>query len=531
MDLDVVDKLVIGLQTAFTLHNLMYCFFGVFLGTFVGVLPGIGSLVTIALLLPITFHLEPTPAIVMLAGVYYGSAYGGSTASILLNLPGTPSSAVTCIDGHEMCKQGRAGVALLASAVSSFIGGLWTIGLEVAREPMFLMLVAAGGLYLLMGEPVDALMLLGLIAASTIASGSPLKGIAMVLTGILVGIVGTDVNSGAYRFTFGSNELTDGITLIGPALGMFGVTEVIASIRRLKSGAITRNVSMRSMIPSRDDMRRFWGPTLRGSGIGAFFGALPGTGGVLASFMSYAVEKRVAKDPARFGSGAIEGVAGPEAANNAADQTAFIPTLTLGVPGSVVMALIIGALLIHGIVPGPRLVLDKPDLFWGLIMSFWIGNVLLLLLNIPLIGLWVKVLAIPYHILYPAILMFVCIGAYSINNNHFDVILVVVFAIFGYVMRLLGFSPAPLLLGLVLGPLMEEHMRRALVLSQGDFMTFVNRPVAGSFMAFTFLILIYMIWTTIKEARGTTKRATSRTDSPTGRSAADVDEHVGPRHG
>ncbi|OGA42680.1 MAG: hypothetical protein A3G25_02360, partial [Betaproteobacteria bacterium RIFCSPLOWO2_12_FULL_63_13] len=515
-----------GLQTAFTLHNLMYCFFGVFLGTFVGVLPGIGSLVTIALLLPITFHLEPTPAIVMLAGVYYGSAYGGSTASILLNLPGTPSSAVTCIDGHEMCKQGRAGVALLASAVSSFIGG----GIGILIMMMFSETIAE---FALEFGPAEyfALMLLGLIAASTIASGSPLKGIAMVLTGILVGIVGTDVNSGAYRFTFGSNELTDGITLIGPALGMFGVTEVIASIRRLKSGAITRNVSMRSMIPSRDDMRRFWGPTLRGSGIGAFFGALPGTGGVLASFMSYAVEKRVAKDPARFGSGAIEGVAGPEAANNAADQTAFIPTLTLGVPGSVVMALIIGALLIHGIVPGPRLVLDKPDLFWGLIMSFWIGNVLLLLLNIPLIGLWVKVLAIPYHILYPAILMFVCIGAYSINNNHFDVILVVVFAIFGYVMRLLGFSPAPLLLGLVLGPLMEEHMRRALVLSQGDFMTFVNRPVAGSFMAFTFLILISMIWTTIKEARGTTKRATSRTDSPTGRSAADVDEHVGPRHG
>jgi len=526
MDLGVVDKLVIGLQTAFTMQNLMYCFFGVFLGTFVGVLPGIGSLVTIALLLPITFHLEPTPAIVMLAGVYYGSAYGGSTASILLNLPGTPSSAVTCIDGHEMCKQGRAGIALLASAVASFIGG----GIGILIMMMFSGTIAE---FALEFGPAEyfALMLLGLIAASTISSGSPLKGIAMVLMGILVGIVGTDVNSGAYRFTFGINELTDGISLIGPALGMFGVTEVIVSIHRLKSGAITKNVSMRSMIPSRDDMRRFWGPTLRGSGIGAFFGALPGTGGVLASFMSYAVEKRVGDNPERFGKGAIEGVAGPEAANNAADQTAFIPTLTLGVPGSVVMALIIGALLIHGIVPGPRLVLDKPELFWGLIMSFWIGNVLLLLLNIPLIGLWVKVLTIPYHILYPAILMFVCIGAYSINNNHFDVILVVVFAIFGYTMRLLGFSPAPLLLGLVLGPLMEEHMRRALILSQGDFMTFVNRPVAGTFMAFTFLVLIYVTRTMIKDARRTMNRATNGTAFPNERSVADADERSGPKRG
>jgi putative tricarboxylic transport membrane protein len=490
----MLDALAIGLATATTPTNLMYCFIGVFLGTLVGVLPGIGSVVTISLLLPITFHLNPTSAIIMLAGIYYGGAYGGSTASILLNLPGSLSSTVTCLDGYPMARQGRAGIALLGCALSSFIGG----GIGIILMMIFSRPIAE---FALEFGPAEyfAMMLLGLVAASTVSSGSPVKGIAMVLLGVLIGLCGTDVNSGAFRFTFGVDELTDGIGLVGPALGLFGVVEVITSIREMRDAKIDRNaITFRSMIPTRDDVRRFWGPTLRGSGIGSFFGALPGTGGTIASFMSYAIEKRVAKDPSRFGKGAIEGVLGPEAANNAADQTAFIPTMTLGIPGSVIMALIIGALLIHGLVPGPRLVTEKPDLFWGLVMSFWVGNIMLLILNLPLIGIWIRVLAIPYNWLYPAILMFVCIGAYSVNNSHFEVMLVVGFAVFGYIIRLLGFPPAPLLIGMVLGPLMEEHLRRALVLSQGDFAVFVQRPISGSFMAFTFVLLAWALWSLVR---------------------------------
>ena len=490
----MLDGIVIGLHTALQPINLLYCFIGVFLGTLVGVLPGIGSLVTISLLLPITFHLQPTSAIIMLAGIYYGGAYGGSTASILLNLPGSLSSTVTCLDGYPMAKQGRAGIALLGCALSSFIGGaIGIILMMVFSQPIANLALEFG--------PAEyfAMMLLGLIAASTVASGSPIKGIAMVSLGILIGLCGTDVNSGAFRFTFGVDELTDGIGVIGPALGMFGVVEVITSIRTAVDTKLDRKaITFRSMIPTRDDVRRFWWPTLRGSGIGSFFGALPGTGGTIASFMSYAIEKRVAKDPSRFGNGAIEGVLGPEAANNAADQTAFIPTMTLGIPGSVIMALIIGALLIHGIQPGPRLVTDKPDLFWGLVMSFWVGNVMLLILNLPLIGIWIRVLAIPYRWLYPAILMFIAIGAYSVSNAHFEVLLVVGFGVFGYAMCLLGFSPAPMLIGMVLGPLMEEHLRRALVLSQGSFMPFIERPLSGAFMGFTFLLLAWALWSLVR---------------------------------
>ncbi|MFM9968405.1 MAG: tripartite tricarboxylate transporter permease [Burkholderiales bacterium] len=493
----MLEGIAIGLQTALQPINLLYCFVGVFLGTLVGVLPGIGSLVTISLLLPITFHLPPTSAIIMLAGIYYGGAYGGSTASILLNLPGSLSSTVTCLDGYPMAKQGRAGIALLGCALSSFIGG----GIGIILMMLFSQPIA--NLALEFG-PAEyfAMMLLGLIAASTISSGSPIKGIAMVLLGILIGLCGTDVNSGAFRFTFGIDELTDGIGVIAPALGMFGVVEVITSIRTAVATKLDRNaVTFRSMMPTRDDISRFWWPTLRGSGIGSFFGALPGTGGTIASFMSYAIEKRMAKDPSRFGNGAIEGVLGPEAANNAADQTAFIPTMTLGIPGSVIMALIIGALLIHGIVPGPRLITDKPDLFWGLIMSFWVGNVMLLILNLPLIGIWIRVLAVPYRWMYPAILMFIAIGAYSVSNAHFEVLMVVGFGVFGYVLRLLGFSPAPMLIGMVLGPLMEEHLRRAMVLSQGSFITFIERPLSGSFMAITFLLLGWALWSLVRGKR------------------------------
>ena len=481
--------MALGLSVAFSYTTLLYCFIGVLLGTFVGVLPGIGSLAAIALLLPITFHLDPTSAVVMLAGVYYGSTYGGSTASILLNLPGTPSSAVVCLDGYPMAQQGRAGVALFMTTIASFVGG--SLGIII------LMLFApAIGEFALQFGPAEyfAMMLLGLVAASTISAGSPIKGIAMVVLGVLIGIIGTDVNSGTQRLTFDTPELADGIHLVAIAMGIFGVAEVIASIRNVRHRKVdNKSITFRSMVPTRDDWRRSWGPMARGTAIGSFFGALPGTGGTIASFMSYAVEKKVSKDPERFGKGAIEGIMGPETANNACDQTAFIPTLTLGIPGSVVMALIIGALMIHGIAPGPSLMVENPDLFWGLIMSFWIGNIMLLVINIPLIGVWVRVLSVPHHVLYPIILMFICMGAYSVNNSNFDVYLVLAFGVIGYLMRVLEFPPAPLLLGLVLGPMMEEYLRRALLLSRGNFSTFLESPISATLICLTGVLLLWSL--------------------------------------
>jgi putative tricarboxylic transport membrane protein len=489
-----IDSITLGLQTALAANNLFYCFVGVTLGMFVGVLPGIGALAAIALLLPVTFYLDPTAAIVMLAGVYYGSAYGGSTASILLNLPGTPSSAVACIDGYPMSRQGRAGVALFATTIASFLGGSIGILIMMFFSPM----IAAAALQFGAAE-YFAMMTLGLVAASTIGIGSPVKGIAMVVLGVMVGIIGTDVNTGLTRFTFGIPELYDGIALVAIAMGLFGIAEVIGSVKQVRHGELDRrSITMRSMIPTRDDIRRFWMPMFRGSMIGSFFGALPGTGGTIASFMSYAVEKKVAKEPERFGKGAIEGVVAPEAANNAADQTAFIPTMTLGIPGSVIMALMLGALMIHGITPGPNLIVEKPAMFWGLIMSFWIGNLMLLVLNIPLIGVWVRILAIPYRVLYPAVLMFVCMGVYSLNNSAFDVMMVLLFGLLGYAMRLLDFSPAPMILGFVLGPLMEENLRRALLISRGDFMVFLQRPISAFITVCIFLILAWTVWSAFR---------------------------------
>ncbi len=486
----LVDNLALGLTTALSFSNLYYCFLGVLLGTFVGVLPGIGSLVALSLLLPITFHLPATSAIVMLAGVYYGSTYGGSTASILLNLPGTPSTAVTCLDGYPMAKQGRAGVALLMTTVASFFGATVGIFVMTLFSPMIV------GMALKFG-PAEyfAMMVLGLVAASSVASGAPAKGIAMVVLGVLLGLVGSDLETGGERYTFGFIGLYDGLPLVAVAMGLFGVAEVIYSVRVIKPGQIDRKaVTYRSMIPTRDDVRRSWGPLTRGSGIGSFFGALPGTGGVIAAFMSYAVEKKVSREPQRFGKGAIEGIMGPEAANNSADQTAFIPTLTLGIPGNVVMALMIGALTIHGIVPGPQLMVKEPELFWGVLMSFWIGNLLLLILNIPLIGVWIRILAVPYHYLYPAILMFVAIGVYSVNNSPFDVMMVMILGAAGYGMRLLDLQPAPLILGFVLGPLMEENFRRSMLIARGDLTHFFTRPISGTLMAITMLLLAYVVW-------------------------------------
>ncbi|MFQ3622874.1 MAG: tripartite tricarboxylate transporter permease [Acetobacteraceae bacterium] len=493
-----------GFSVAFSLKTLFWCFVGVFLGTFIGVLPGIGPLATISMLLPVTFHLDATSAIVMLAGIYYGANYGGSTASILLNLPGTPASAVACLDGYPMARRGQGGVALMVTTLASFVGS--TIGILLFTG--FAPALAEIGLRFGPAE-YFAMMLLGLVAASTVASGAPLKGIAMVVAGVGLGLVGTDVQTGQQRFTFGLLQLADGISLVALAMGLFGVAEVIASIGRVAHGESTFRSSVlpwradfwRAMNPSPEDWRRIPGPALRGSAIGSFFGALPGTGPTISSFLSYALEKRISRTPQRFGRGAIEGVTSPEAANNAAAQTAFIPTLTLGIPGDVVMALMLGALIIQGIQPGPRLVSEHPQLFWGLAASFWIGNVLLVILNLPLIGIWVAILRIPYSILYPSILVFIVIGVFSVNNSVFDVITVMVFGVVGYVMMLLRLEPAPLLLGFILGPLMEEHLRRAMLLSRGDPMVFLNRPISAAFVLVTAALLLLALWTTIRPKR------------------------------
>ena len=491
--MDIANGLLLGLQTAMQPEILLYCFIGVFLGTLIGVLPGIGALAAISLLLPITFHLEPVAAIVMLAGVYYGAQYGGSTAAILLNLPGTPSSAVACLDGYPMAKQGRAGVALFMTTVASFIGSMLGIMALVAFAPG----IAEVGLLFGAAE-YFSIMLLGLIAAATLAAGSPLKGLAMVLFGLLLGTVGTDVNSGVPRFDFEIPELMDAISLVALAMALFGIAELISSVNLKRDGEVKEKITLRSMLPSREDVRQSVRPMLRGSGIGGFMGALPGAGPSIAAFMSYAVEKKVAKDPSRFGKGAIEGVTAPESANNAAAQTAFVPTLSLGIPGDAVMALMLGALIIHGIQPGPMLMTAQPELFWGLIVSFAIGNVMLVILNLPLVNIWVSILRIPYHVLYPAILVFICLGVYSVNNNTFDVYMTAVLGVLGYILLKLRFEPAPLLLGFVLGPMMEENLRRAMLLSRGDPSTFIERPISAVVLGLCAALLLWTAYAALK---------------------------------
>jgi TctA family transporter len=474
---DLLGYVALGLSVAFTFSNIMYCALGVTLGTLVGVLPGIGALATISMLYPLTFHMEPVSALVMIAGIYYGGAYGGSTASILLNLPGAASSAVTCLDGYPMSKQGRAGVALFTSAMASFVAG--SIGILIMM--LFSPLIAE---FALQFSPAEyfSLISMGMIAASVISDGSAIKSLAMVVAGIIAGLVGLDIYTGSTRFTFGSVELMDGISLAVVAMGLFGLAEVISSVGEEQPPIANKRISMRSMLPTREDFSRAWPAVLRGTGIGAFFGILPGAGATIAAFMSYAVEKRVARDPSRFGKGAIEGVASPEAANNACDQTAFIPTLTLGIPGSATMALLIGVLMVHNITPGPTMLVERPEVFWGLVMSFWLGNILLVILNLPMIGIWVRVLSLPYHVIYPSILMFVAIGVFSIHNNVWEVVSVTILGAIGYGMRLLGFPAAPFLLGFVLGPMMEENFRRAMILSRGSFDIFVTRPVSLFFL-------------------------------------------------
>jgi len=479
----------LGIQEAVSLSNLWYCLLGVFLGTLVGVLPGLGSLVAISLLLPVTYYMPSTGALILLAGVYFGSDYGGGTSSIMLGVPGHAAAAVTVLDGYPMAKQGRGGVALFMKCVAS----VWGSSVGIVLLMFFAPTVSSWALNFGPSE-YAALMLLGLVAASTVGQGSPLKGVAMVLVGLILGVIGIDVNSGVSRFTFDIPDLMDGISLIAMAMGLFAITEVIKSANITRVTPENQRFSLRDQMPTREDWRCSFGPILRGSGLGAFFGALPGTSGGMATFMSYSMEKRISKHPEEFGKGAIEGVAGPEACNNAGVGTSFIPTLTLGIPGDAIMALLLGALVIQGIQPGPQLITNDPDLFWGLIVSFWIGSIFLVILNIPLIGMWVKLLSIPYKIMFPTIVLLTCIGVYSTNNNVFDVWMLLGFGLVGYLMALLRLEAVPMLLGLILGPMLEENFRRTLVLSRGDFSVFIEQPITATALGVCAFILIWTIW-------------------------------------
>ena len=483
------EGILYGFGVALQPAVLAYCLLGVTLGTFIGVLPGIGAMAAISLLLPITFYITPEAALIMLAGVYYGAQYGGAVASILLRLPGTPQSAVTTLDGYPMAQQGRAGVALFTSMISSFIGSILGIVVLVVLAGWLSRAATAFG-----AADYAAMMILGLVAASTIGAERPMKGFAMVVLGMILGCVGTDVNSGAQRFTVGQTELMDGINLVALAMGLFGVAEVIGNIRNAERQAAPEPVSLRQMMPTRDDLRRIPFPALRGTALGSFFGALPGTGSTLSSFLAYAMERRVSRSPERFGKGAVEGVAGPEAANNAAAITAFVPTLTLGIPGDPIMALMLGALVIHGVQPGPLMLEARPEMFWGLVVSFGIGNLLLLILNLPLIGIWVSMLRIPFRYLYPAILIFVCLGVYSVRGASFDIAAVALIGMAGYLLALARFSPALLLLGFVLGPLIETNLRRAMLISRGDPMVFLERPIACGFTIATAFLILLSLW-------------------------------------
>jgi TctA family transporter len=475
--MELLSHLLLGFETALTVTNVLWCFVGVLLGTLVGVLPGIGPTATIAMLLPITFTFSPVTALIMLAGIYYGAQYGGSTTAILINLPGESSSAVTAIDGYQMARKGRAGPALATAALGSFFAGsVATLVLAMAAPPLARIALEFGA------AEYFSLLVLGLLVSISLAHGSVLKALAMIVLGLLLGTIGQDVTSGTPRFTMGYQELFAGVNFVSLAVGMFGVAEIFKNVRAMSEREVGVD-RVTNLWLGREDFRRIVMPVLRGTGLGSVLGILPGGGHVLASFASYATEKRLSKTPREFGHGAIEGVAGPESANNAAAQTSFIPLLTLGIPAHPVMALILGAFILQGITPGPNVIDDQPALFWGIIASMWIGNIMLVVLNLPLIGLWVKMLQIPYRVLFPAIIVFASIGCYSINSNPFDVYAIAVFGVLGYVLIRLGCEPAPLLLGFVLGPLLEENLRRAMIISHGDASTFVTRPISATLLA------------------------------------------------
>ena len=493
--MDLLNNLIFGFGVALSLQNLLYCFIGVLVGTLIGVLPGIGPLATIAMLLPITFNLGPVAALIMLAGIYYGAQYGGSTTAILVNLPGETSSVVTCIDGYQMARQGRAGPALAIAAIGSFFAGtVGTLMIALFGPPL-------AEFALKFGAPeYFSLMLMGLVAAAVLAQGDIMKSLAMVAMGLLLGIVGNDVNTGIPRFTFDVNELTDGIGFVVVAVGVFALGEIISNLGEGTEREVFTS-KIKNLMPSREEFRQSIGPILRGTALGSFFGVLPGTGPAVASLSSYLLEKKLAADPSRFGRGAIEGVAGPEAANNADAQTKFIPMLTLGLPASGVMALMLGALTIHGIQPGPEVMTLKPDLFWGLVASMWIGNAMLVVLNLPLVGLWVMMLRVPYRLLFPAIMAFSAIGIFSVNNSPFEIYLAAGFGVVGFIWMKLGFSPAPMLLGFVLGPMLEENLRRTMLMARGDLTVLVTHPLSLLFLVATVLILVAMAAPSLRRRR------------------------------
>jgi putative tricarboxylic transport membrane protein len=491
----IIGNLALGFGTALTLQNLGLCFVGCLIGTLIGVLPGVGPIATIAMLLPLTFKVDPTGALIMLAGIYYGAQYGGSTTAILVNIPGEATAVVTVLDGHQMARQGRAGVALGTAAISSFFAG------TVATVVIAALGVPLTKLALLFG-PAEyfSLMVLGLAFAVVLARGSILRAVAMIVVGVLLSTVGTDLETGEERLTLGLADLSDGIDFAVMAMGVFGFAEILRNLETPEARDVVRGTIGR-LLPSTADLKQSLLPIVRGTGVGAILGILPGNGAVLGPFASYSIEKKLARDSSRFGRGAIEGVAGPEAANNAGAQTAFIPLLTLGIPPNAVMALMVGAMTIHGIIPGPQVMTKNPTLFWGMVASMWIGNLMLLIINLPLVGLWVRLLKVPYRLMFPAILIFCCIGIYSINNNPADVLLTAFFGGVGYVLYKVGFEPAPLLLGFVLGRLMEEKLRQALVLSRGSFVTFVERPVSGGLLLVALAVLVVAVMPAIRKRR------------------------------
>lgn len=474
-----------GFGIALQPNNLMWSVFGVLIGNLIGVLPGMGALTTISMLLPLTYVIAPVPAILMLAGIFYGSQYGGAIGAILLNLPSHPPHAVTCLDGYPMTKAGRGGAALGVTMMSSFFAASVGILVMIFLSPLLVQVAFKFG-----PTEISSIMLLGLLAGATMSRGSPLKGVAMTIFGLLCGVVGTDVISGTMRYTFGLPDLSDGVELGALAMGLFGIADFLVSVNRTTVKASDAKVSMKDMRPTRAELKQAFWPMVRGTMVGTLFGAMPGTGPTITTFLAYALERKIAKDPSRFGKGAIEGVAAPEAASHSKTQVDFIPTMSLGIPGDAVMALILGALIIKGVQPGPQLITEHPDIFWGLIASFWIGNVLLVILNVPLIGVWVRMLQVPYKYLYPAALFFICVGVYSTKNSLFDVGEVAAFGIIGAIFLSLDFPMSPIVLGYVLGPMLEENFRRAMLLSRGSLSVFVERPISAGFIGVCSLLIV-----------------------------------------
>jgi TctA family transporter len=493
--MDLIANLSLGFSTAASPENLFFCLVGVILGTLIGVLPGIGATATIAMLLPITFQLEPVSSLIMLSGIYYGAQYGGSTTAILINMPGESSSAVTAIDGYQMARRGKAGTALAIAALGSFFAGtVATLLVALFAPPLTAIALKFGA------AEYFSLMVLGLVSAIALAHGSILKALAMVVLGLILGLVGTDIYTGAPRFTFGITEFADGLSFVALAVGVFGIAEILRNLEGEQDRTVL-GTKIGRLFPSREDLRSMVAPMMRGTAVGSVLGILPGGGAVLASFASYTIEKRMSDHPEEFGHGAIAGVAGPESANNAGAQTSFIPLLTLGIPANPVMALMVGAMIIQGIVPGPNVATEQPELFWGIIASMWIGNLMLVILNLPLIGLWVKLLKVPYQVLFPIILAFCSIGVYSVNSNVFDLFSVAFFGLLGYALLKLKCEPAPLLLGFVLGPMLEENLRRAMILGRGDPSVFVTRPISLTLLLLTVAVLIIVLLPSIRKKR------------------------------